>query len=221
MPNEPQINEGKIPFKIPGVKEECHTYYKTAGDIKSATPLIMLHGGPGAGHEDQFHLAVPLALAGIPTIYYDEIGCARSSRVLEKADDMYFWGFDLFCAELDNLIDFFGLRDGHGYYIHGQSWGGMLASTFAERCPRGLRKLVIANSKAGAAVSAKEYSRQFRALGYGDEFFEMDRNDDFLNPVYLAAGEHWSKGTFCLRDPLPAVLTENAHWEDATNRGLT
>ncbi|KIW45767.1 uncharacterized protein PV06_04123 [Exophiala oligosperma] len=208
-----QSSEGEISFAIPGVKEQCFTWYKTVGDIKRATPLIFLHGGPGAGHEDHFHLAETLESGNIPTIWYDQIGCGNSSRIMEKAEDEKFWGLDLFCAELDNLVDSLGLRD--GFYLLGHSWGGMLASTYAGRQPRGLKKLVIACSMANSTIVNKELERLFRALPVSDEVMQMDADEDYDNPVYQEARDRFVKKHFCTLDPLPPVLT-SAKWEDST-----
>ncbi|KAK6200848.1 hypothetical protein LQW54_009431 [Pestalotiopsis sp. IQ-011] len=72
--------------------------------------------------------------------------------------DEAFWTFDLFIAELDNLIDHLRLRN-RGFYLLGQSWGGMLAGMFAARRPRGLIKLVIAGSPADIQEILEEGDR--------------------------------------------------------------
>ena len=47
-----KVQEGKAPFKLPSIDAPCFTYHKIIGDISSgAPPVIVVHGGPGAGHE--------------------------------------------------------------------------------------------------------------------------------------------------------------------------
>ncbi|CAL5873261.1 uncharacterized protein PFLUO_LOCUS7530 [Penicillium psychrofluorescens] len=197
--------EGTIPFSIPSVQEQCFTWYRTIGDINKIPPLILIHGGPGTGSDYHLHLAEPLEAAGIPCIFYDQVGCGRSSLIREKAEDESFWGFDLFCAELDNLVDHFELRK-VGFSIYGHSWGGMLASIYAGQKPAGLHKLVIANSIPSAALSAKESERLFRLLPVDDAIIQMDADGDYDNPAYLEAGYRFMKKHFCILEPWPAVL---------------
>ncbi|KAJ5120262.1 hypothetical protein N7448_010931 [Penicillium atrosanguineum] len=198
--------EGTIPFDIPNVQQQCFTWYRAIGDINKTPPLILIHGGPGTGSDYHLHLAKPLEAAGISCIFYDQVGCGRSSLIRERAEDESFWGFDLFCAELDNLVDHFELRR-VGFSIYGHSWGGMLASIYAGRKPRGLSKLVIANSIPSAALSAKESERLFRLLPVDDTIIQMDADGDYDNPVYREAGLRFMEKHFCILEPWPAALT--------------
>lgn len=73
--------------------------------------------------------------------------------------DEDFWSFDLFIRELDNLINSLDLRD-RGFYLLGQSWGGMLASAYAMhqpqgKSPKGLKKLVVASGPASIPLYGK------------------------------------------------------------------
>jgi len=50
-------------------------WYKACGLDKSQTPLIILHGGPGASH---YYLDCLEALAcDRPVIFYDQLGCGN------------------------------------------------------------------------------------------------------------------------------------------------
>jgi proline-specific peptidase len=203
-----KVQEGTISFNVVGVSSLCHTWFKAIGEIKNAVPLIMVHGGPGAGHTDSLPLAFSLETEGVPVICYDQVGCGHSSRIREKANDADFWSFDLFCAELDNIVDHFGLRE-HGFHIHGHSWGGMLASTYATRQPRGLRRLIISCSPASAALYASEATRLFRALPIvNDKVLKMDADMEFDAPEYQEACTAFIKRYFCQLEPWPDVLNE-------------
>ncbi len=139
------VTEGQIDFDAPGTSKRCKTWYKIVGSLEpSSTPLIALHGGPGAGHKYLSPLTDLYKQGGIPIIFYDQVGCGRSTHLQEHMGDESFWTFDLFFKELDNLIDHFHLRE-TGFYILGQSWGGILGGAYASRRPKGLRKLILAS----------------------------------------------------------------------------
>ena len=118
----PSIAEGEIPFDAPGTSKPCKTWYKVIGDL-TTPPLVALHGGPGAGHEYMTSLTDLHDKYKIPVIYYDQVGCGRSTRFPEKNGDSSFWTFNLFLMELENLVKHFNLHQ-LGFYILGQSWGG-------------------------------------------------------------------------------------------------
>ena len=107
-----RITEGKSLSRAPGVEKTCKTWYKTVGNLspegaKSAkTPLVVEHGGPGAGHDYLLALTDLVANYSTPVIFYDQIGCGRSAHLPEKKGDEPFWLDPLFIRELDNLIDY-------------------------------------------------------------------------------------------------------------------
>ena len=115
------ITEGRITFDAPGTAKQCKTWYKTIGNLKSP-PLVAIHGGPGARHEYITSLNDLHETYEIPIIYYDQVGCGRSTRFTESQDGS-FWTLDLFLEELENLIEHFSLHQ-VGFYILGHSWGG-------------------------------------------------------------------------------------------------
>lgn len=125
------FKDGSIPFDIPGRSDiTCFTYYKIFGDLSSgAPPVVVLHGGPGAGHEYLLPFAELWPQYGLPVIFYDQIGCASSTHLPQTAGDKEFWQEALFIAELNNLLDCLHLRVGPGFHLLGQSWGG------SKQCP--------------------------------------------------------------------------------------
>ncbi|KPI10847.1 proline-specific peptidase [Actinobacteria bacterium OK074] len=118
------------------------TWYRVTGE-PGRTPLVVLHGGPGAGHDYTLRIA-GIARQGREVIHYDQLGIGRSTHLPEKGAD--FWTVQLFLDELDTVLKELGIAD--GYHLLGQSWGGMLAAEHAVRRPPGLRGLVIADSPA-------------------------------------------------------------------------
>jgi len=143
------IQEGHAEFR------GYQTWYRVTGDLKSGrTPVVALHGGPGATHDylDSFKA---LASDGRAVIHYDQLGNGRSTHLRDKGAD--FWTVQLFLDELDNLLGHLGIAT--GYHLLGQSWGGMLAAEHAVRQPRGLKALVIADSPASMALWLREANR--------------------------------------------------------------
>ncbi|KAK8079294.1 proline iminopeptidase [Apiospora phragmitis] len=118
MATNPVCEEGKALWKIPSTDELCSTYYKVVGDLSSGkTPVVILHGGPGAGHEYLLTFSDLWPKYGLPVIFYDQIGCASSTHIRQKAGDEAFWQEQLFQDELDHLIDHLGLRIGPGFKV--------------------------------------------------------------------------------------------------------
>ena len=202
---------GTIPFEIPSTGQAAHTYYKVYGNLNGGPrPVIVLHGGPGAGHEYCLPFAKLQSIYGIPTIFYDQIGCAQSSHYPERLRDETFWHPDLFVAELRNLIKHFGLdrTDGPGYDIIGHSWGGMLASYFASLQPNGLHKLILASAtsdreKFGAGLWKKLEQMSLEAKRTVEKAVEKD---DFTAPEYLAVADEFMRTYLCRARPYPPPL---------------
>ncbi|TVY82975.1 L-amino acid amidase [Lachnellula suecica] len=192
-------SEGKIPFNVPGAGKPCHTWYKIVGDLKanhSKTPLITLHGGPSACHEMLAPLADLHERFDIPVIFYDQIGNGKSTHLREKAGDY----------ELDNLIDYLGLRA--GFDLYGQSWGGMLAARYAASQPRGLRKLVIANAPASVELVVKGIDMLIRDLPeeVREAIERCEREGTTESEEYKKAMQVFNKRHVCRLDPVPEEL---------------
>jgi L-proline amide hydrolase len=145
---------GTIPFR------DWLTWYRISGDLGSGrTPLVVLHGGPGAAHNYTLRIA-RIAEQGRPVIHYDQLGIGNSTHLPDRGAD--FWTVDLFLAELDNLLAALGIAE--RYHVLGQSWGGMLAAEHAVRKPAGLSALVIANSPASMELWLAEAARLRKEL---------------------------------------------------------
>lgn len=159
----PTVTEGEVSFKHPHADEEGKTWYKIFGDLKNSkrTPLIALHGGPGLPHN--YMLAMKDLAAepyNIPIVFYDQIGCGKSTHFPKKDGDITFWTEELFVAEFYNLVKHLGIEQ---YDIIGHSWGGMLGERIATQRPKGLRKLILTDSVADMKIwikNARELLKQ-------------------------------------------------------------
>src|SRR5215212_8424201 len=92
-------------------------WYQIVGS-EDTIPLLVLHGGPGAGH-DYLEPLGGLA-AQRPVIFYDQLGCGKS----DQPDDRSLWRLDRFVKEVDTVRHALGLEQIH---LLGQSSGGWLA----------------------------------------------------------------------------------------------
>lgn len=108
--------EGFLDFSYAGATYQ--TYYKHFGDLKSnqATPLIILNGGPGSPHGYCLPHRLLHERRGFPVLFYDQLGTGRSTHLRDKPSD--FWTIELYLAELDNVIEHFGLKDNFSLLGH-------------------------------------------------------------------------------------------------------
>ena len=209
-------SEGEIDFAVDGLKTRCKTWYKIIGHLSNIskstrTPLIILHGGPGASHDYLLPFTDLYTKYSIPLIFYDQIGNGRSTHLPEKKGDESFWTESLFHRELDNLIHHFGLGD-TGFDILGQSWGGMMGSSYAASRPLGLRRLIIANSPADIKLWAQGLGNLRAKLPEDVQkaLKEAEEKGDFHSKEYEEAVTVFYKRHMCRTKPWPAKEVEAA-----------
>lgn len=208
MTNTP-IQEGEVAFEAPGAGKPTKTWYKIVGDLAthSGPALVVLHGGPGAGHEYLSPLTDLYHQYGIPVVYYDQIGCGRSTHFQDRMGDASFWTFDLFIRELDNLIDHLQLRS-NGFFLLGHSWGGMFGGAYASLRPIGLKKLIL--SAAPGSVPLMEQGLQKLLAALPEEtratLEECERKGDHESPEFEQASKVFYDRHVYRLDPYPEDL---------------
>lgn len=114
-------------------------YIKTFGN-PDASPIIFLHGGPGynsAGFEATTGNA--LSNNGYFVIVYDRRGEGRSKDVTPNAAFTFQQTFD-------DLIDIYKKFDLNKASLIGHSFGGIVASLFAEKYPDKVNKLILVSA---------------------------------------------------------------------------
>ena len=174
-------------------------WYRRLGS-GDATPLLMLHGGPGAGSDYIAPLGEALA-ADRPVVYWDQLGCGRS----DAPDDTSLWTLDRFVAEVDAVRDALGLDRIH---LFGQSWGGWLTIEYMTRGTTGVERLVLASTSA----STREFTDAARLLIEGlpephrTVLVEGGARGAYDTPEYEAAMTQFYRRHLCRTDPWPAAL---------------
>lgn len=125
-------------------------WYQIVGS-GSATPLLLLHGGPGAPG----HYLKPLERIAVdrPVIFYDQLGAGRSPA----PSDSSLWTVERFVKELAQVRAALGLEEVH---ILGHSWGSMLAMDYMLTEPVGVKSLTFASP----ALNVRRWTEDAREL---------------------------------------------------------
>jgi len=180
------------------------TWYRVVGDLKSSkTPVMVLHGGPGAGHNYCEPIADVLAQTGRAAVLYDQMGCGNSTHLPDKPKE--FWTPELFMEELVLLTEHLGISN--KYDIVGQSWGGMLGMQFAISKPKGLNAMVIADSPASMEVWVSEANKLRKELPPEVEatLLKHEAAETTEDPEYVAAVDVFYSRHLC-RIPQPPYV---------------
>ena len=170
----------------------------------SATPLVVLHGGPGM---PSHYLASLTTLADErPVVLYDQLGCGRSDR----PDDPALWTVPRALAELAAVRRALGLERVH---VLGHSWGGYLALAHAgahldEPGAGGIASLVLSSPLVSVAAwvedAAALVARLPDPVRRTIELHERQRTFD--DPAYVAATDAFYRRFLCRLHPWPPEL---------------
>ncbi|KAF9473871.1 proline-specific peptidase [Pholiota conissans] len=170
--------------------------------------IIALHGGPGMSHHYMLPNQTLYHQAGIPVILYDQIGNGASSHRRDAPKE--FWVPSLFMDELDNLAKALGIHE--DFDLLGQSWGGMLAAEYAaSHTPKGLKRLIIANSP--ASIELCTVGMNDLLSRFPEEFVKTVRtheaNGTTDSEEYQKASMEFYKKHTCTTDPWPQELLQS------------
>ena len=182
------------------------TWYRVVGDLTSGlTPLVVLHGGPGACHNYCEPIADLIAPSGRAVVLYDQLGCGDSTLLPDKPKE--FWTPELFMEELTLLLSHLGIEQ--NYILLGQSWGGMLAMQFAIKKPTGLVGLIVADSPASMKLWLSEANRLREELpaGVKEVLLRHEAAGSTDDPEYTAAVNVFYDRHLC-RVPVPECVLE-------------
>lgn len=203
------VTTGRMPF------QDGYTWYRITGtldDSRARSPLIVVHGGPGAAHN--YCLAMQdLAGDGRAVIHYDQFGCGNSSH--RPHWDPSQWTVDLFVDELAALVAHLGI--GESFHLLGQSWGGMLGPEFVLRHPAGVRSFTICNSPASMPLWI-EAANTLRAQLPTDVQQSLTRHEQAGttdSAEYHAATDAFYARYVCRVLPMPQDVTDSFAQIDA------
>jgi proline-specific peptidase len=186
-----QATEGFV--DVPGGR----VWYRSAG--AGRVPLLVLHGGPGAGHD--YLEPIGRLASERPVVFYDQLGCGRSDR----PDDPGLWRIERFVDELARVRKALGLSRIH---LFGHSWGGFLAIEYLLGKPPGIAGVVLASTSASMPQYVEAVGR-LKAELPGGVRDTMDRHEsagDHRHPEYEAAVMEFYRRHLCRLDPWPDCL---------------
>src|SRR5260370_2561905 len=126
-------------------------YTRRVGD---GTPVVVLHGGPGA-HHDYLLPQYDRLPQGRALVYYDQRGGGRSPVPRET---LVGWR--------EHVADLEALRRGWGLSrvtLLGYSWGGLLALLYALEHPERIEQLALVSTAPVTAAWQEEFERRFAA----------------------------------------------------------
>ena len=108
-------------------------WYRIVGS-GNKTPLLLLHGGPGSS---SYYLNPLKELsADRPVIFFDQLGCGRSSRITDTS----LMTLDNYVDEVEQLKKALGITT---YFLYGHSWGTMLGIDYYLKHPEGIKAIVF------------------------------------------------------------------------------
>lgn len=172
-------------------------WYEVMGD-GAATPLILLHGGPGFS---SFYLKSLEGLASDRTVVrYDQLGGGKSTSIT----DTTMFTIPHFVAELDSL------RASLGYDrvdLLGHSWGTILAVEYYRAHPEHVVSMVLGS----AALDLPAWQANARSLvttlsdSAQAAIRTAEQTNDFTSPAYEAAMNEFY-GLYVWRHPVAADL---------------
>jgi proline iminopeptidase len=170
-------------------------WYKTSGTGKG-TPMVLLHGGPGAG---SYYLKPFEAIGDDRLIVrYDQLGAGKSDRLT----DTTLMNIPRFVEELDSLRRALKIDK---WFVNGHSWGTVLALEYYKAHPEHVAGIVFGGSVFDWRAYARETAAWTKTMSDSSqkaiEAWKKGGSPD--NPAFKAAtDEFYAK--FVFRRPIPA-----------------
>ncbi len=176
-------------------------WYKIAGERNEKTPIVILHGGPGIPH----NYLTPLAELKRSVIFYDQLGCGRSTL---SADQEITWTTQKFVDDLDAVIDHLGLEQ---FYLLGHSWGGACAIEYALKFPAKVKGLILASPLVSTSLWVEDSKRLMQKLPEETLFniIENEKCKTFDNKQYQAACHLFYQNFLCRMEVWPQELMDS------------
>ena len=119
--------------------------------------LLVAHGGPG-GDSQMMKVFGSLSGPRLQVVMWDQLGGGKSDR----PDDDTLWNAERFVEELDSLRTRLDLGRVH---LLGQSWGGMLALSYALAHPEGIRSLILSGTPVSVPLLLQSITERRVELG--------------------------------------------------------
>ena len=173
-------------------------WFQIVGSGK-ATPLLLLHGGPGA--PSYYLKPLERVAADRPVIFYDQLGAGRSPAPADQS----LWTVERFVDELGQVRAALELDEVH---ILGHSWGSMLAMDYMLTEPEGVVSVIFASPALNVTRWTEDAKELLKALP--DEtrvLIEHHENEGTTDaPAYQEAVMEFYRMYLSRSDPWPPEL---------------
>lgn len=176
-------------------------YKKVSADrTKYMTPLLIVHGGPGASHH--YLNSLDELANDHPVILYDQLGCGNSDHPQDKT----LWTISRFVEEISKIREHLNLNEIH---LFGHSWGGSLAIEYALQNPHGLKSIILASPLLSMRRWVEDSHTLVNQLATKDKetILHYEKLEEFSHPDYLATRMAYAKQFVCRLNPWPETLT--------------
>ena len=166
-------------------------------------PILIVHGGPGAGHD--YLESYEVLSKDRPVIFYDQLGCGRS----DHPDNLSLWTIERFADEVAEVRAALGLSQCH---ILGSSWGGFVTIEYLVRRPPGIRSATLASTSASIQQITSCFPEMFRTLSDEDQSALATHiaAGTFSHPAFQLATMHFYQKYLCRIDPFPDCILRTA-----------
>jgi proline iminopeptidase len=163
----------------------------------SKTPILTLHGGPGAAH----NYLLPLrALADERTvIFYDQLGCGKA----DSPADEKLYTIQRSVDEVDALRQALGLKE---IILYGHSWGSMLAIEYmCQGRGIGVKQLIVGGALASVPQAMAGQQRLISQMpdGKGKRMHALEKAGRTQGKEYQALVQLFYDLHVCRAKPLP------------------
>ncbi|MBS1621444.1 MAG: proline iminopeptidase-family hydrolase [Bacteroidetes bacterium] len=169
--------------------------------------VLLLHGGPAAGHEYMECFESFFPNEGFEFYEYDQLGAPYS----DQPKDSSLWTIPRFVDEVEQVRKAIG-ADSTNFYVLGNSWGGILGMEYALKYQGNLKGLIVANMVASAPEYGK-YAEEVLSKTMDpkilNEIKSIEAKGDFGNPRYME---------LLMPNFYKQHICRLAEWPDAINR---
>ena len=145
--------------------------------------ILLLHGGPAAGHEYMEAFESFFPQEGFEFYEYDQLGSSYS----DQPKDSSLWTIEHFVEEVEQVRKALNL-DKNNFYLLGQSWGGILGIEYALKYQDNLKGLIISNMMSSCPEYGK-YAAEVLAPQMDPKVLDtirmIEAKGDFANPKYM------------------------------------
>lgn len=145
--------------------------------------VLLLHGGPAAGHEYMECFESFFPEQNIEFYEYDQLGSSYS----DQPTDSSLWTTERFVEEVEQVRKALHL-DKNNFFLLGHSWGGILALEYALKYQDNLKGLIISNMMS-SAIDYGKYADSVLAKQMDpkvlDTIRQLEARKAFNDPKYM------------------------------------